>query len=65
MLSASALSGKRNHTQVRALSDLTGERQQIELIYDIDYEARQVIFGQPIVHSLQPQQRRCAIYRTE
>ena len=38
---------------------------QIELVNDIDYEARQVRLGQPIFHRGWQQIRRSAIYRTE
>jgi hypothetical protein len=44
---------------------LPGERRKIELIDDIDHEARQMILGQPIVHRGRQQIRRGAIYRTE
>ncbi len=42
-----------------------GERRQIELIDDVDHEARQVILGQPVLHRGRQQKRRGAIYRTE
>ena len=44
---------------------LPGQRREIELIDDIDYEARQVILGQPILHRGWQQKRRGAIDRTE
>ena len=44
---------------------LPGERRQIELIDDIDHEARQVVLGQPILHRGRQQIRRRAVYRSK
>jgi hypothetical protein len=44
---------------------LFGQRRQIQLINDVDYKARQMIFAQPVIDRGWQQKRRSAIYRTE
>ena len=44
---------------------LPGERRHIELIDNVDHEAREVVLGQPIFHRGRQQIRRGAVYRPE